>query len=55
MTRQFLGSNGEPKYFFSREKAEAFIAKRAADETHYVKEQEVAGTARYTILPKEEG
>lgn len=32
--KQFLGGDGLPKYFFSEEKAKAFLEKRKATETH---------------------
>lgn len=32
--RQFLGMDGQPKYFLSEEKAKAFLEKRKAMDTH---------------------
>ncbi|AUR85209.1 hypothetical protein NVP1077O_45 [Vibrio phage 1.077.O._10N.261.45.A10] len=48
--RQFLGSDGLPKYFFSQEKAEKFIAKKKAEDTHTITH---AG-GKFTIIPKSE-
>lgn len=32
--KQFLGADGQPKYFLSEEKAKAFLERRKATETH---------------------
>ena len=32
--KQFLGADGQPKFFFSEEKAKAFLERRKATETH---------------------
>ena len=48
--RQFLGQDGQPKFFFSQEKADAFIAKKKAEDTHHVVQEE----NKYVIKPKSE-
>lgn len=48
MSKQFLGADGQPKYFLSQEKADAFIAKRNAQDTHEV----VLVDGKYTIVNK---
>lgn len=47
MAREFLGADGHPKYFLSQEKADAFINKKKAGDTHRV----VLLGNKYTILP----
>lgn len=50
MTKQFLGADGQPKYFFSQEKADNFLEKKKATETHEVKPD----GNRFVIVPKEQ-
>jgi hypothetical protein len=50
MTKQFLGADGLPKYFFSAEKAQKFIEKKKAEDTHTF--QNVGG--KFIIIPKME-
>lgn len=45
--RQFLGADGQPKYFMSEERAIAFLNKKRAGDTHKV---ELLGN-KYTIMP----
>lgn len=47
--REFLGQDGQRKYFLSQEKADAFIAKRKIEATHHV----VVVDGKFTIAPKE--
>ena len=45
-----LGHDGQPKFFFSEEKANAFIAKKNLGDTHHAVND---GTGKWCILPKE--
>lgn len=45
-----LGSDGKPKFFFSEEKANAFIAKKSLGDSHHAVND---GTGKWEILPKE--
>ena len=45
--RQLLGADGLPKFFFTQEKADKFIANKKAGATHGVKD--IGG--KFTILP----
>lgn len=45
-----LGQDGKPKFFFSEEKAKAFIEKKKLGDTHHAKDD---GTGKWEILPKE--
>jgi hypothetical protein len=47
--REFLGHDGQRKYFLSEEKAVAFIAKRKAEDTHHAVNVE----GKFIITPKE--
>jgi len=46
--RQFLGQDGQPKFFFSQEKADKFIEKKKAGDTHHVVQED----NKYVIKPK---
>ena len=48
--KQFLGGDGLPKYFFSEEKAQKFIAKKKAEDTHTYKNE----GGKFIIIPKGE-
>jgi hypothetical protein len=47
--REFLGLDGQRKFFFSAEKAAAFITKRKVEDTHHVVESD----GKFIITPKE--
>ena len=44
-----LGQDGKPKYFFSEDKAKAFIEKKSLSDTHHA----VNNDGKWEILPKE--
>lgn len=48
--KQFLGGDGLPKYFFSQEKAEKFLEKKKATDTHTFKNE----GGKFVIIPKGE-
>lgn len=48
--RQLLGGDGLPKFFFSQAKAEAYIAKKNAGDTHTWKDE----GGRFILIPKGE-
>ena len=50
MPKQLLGSDGLPKWFYTAEKAEAYIAKRSCTDTHHVVEE----GGKFIIKEKEE-
>ena len=45
-----LGADGKPKFFFSEEKANAFIQKKSLQDTHHAVNTE---GSKWEILPKE--
>lgn len=47
--REFTGADGQRKWFYTQEKADAYIAKRKAEATHHV----VNVDGKFTITPKE--
>lgn len=47
-----LGQDGKPKFFFSAEKAQAFIDKKKLGETHEWIQTDIG---KYEILPKGAG
>ena len=48
-----LGADGKPKYFFTQEKAQAFIDKKKLGDTHKAELVETDELRAWLILPKE--
>lgn len=52
MARKMTGADGQPKYFFSEEKAQAFIERKNKQNEYHVQFEE--STGKYLILPNEQ-